>query len=118
MNELVLAVDDNQRILDLVTLVLKQAGFRTVTAATGAEARIKISEEMPALIILDMSLPDTSGMELLETIRQISEVPVIILSALDAAAAKTGKLPGVQFVSKPFDPVELIARVKQALGSA
>jgi len=118
MNELVLAVDDNQRILDLVTMVLRQAGYRTVTAVTGAEAQNKITEETPALIILDMSLPDTSGMELLKAVRQTSEVPVIILSALDAAPGKPGKLPAVQFISKPFDPMELVNCVKQTLGPA
>jgi DNA-binding response OmpR family regulator len=116
LNELVLAVDDNTRILDLVTLVLRQAGYRIATAASGAEARQKLVEEPPALIILDMSLPDISGMELLRSFRETSDVPVIILSALEQAAGKAGKIPGVRFVSKPFDPRELINHVKQAMG--
>ncbi len=115
MSELILAIDDNQRILDLVSLVVRQAGFRVETAASGAEAQEKITIEPPSLIILDMSLPDITGKELLAAIRASSEVPVIILSAMEVAGASVVRFPNVQFISKPFDPSELVTRIKQSL---
>ena len=115
MNELLLAVDDNQQILNLLSLILRRAGFRVATAVTGAEARAALADEFPALAILDMSLPDTTGLELLEFIRETSNIPVIILSAMEETSGSVGKVSGVRFVVKPFDPAELIANIKQAI---
>ena len=117
MNELIMAVDDNERILASIKLLLGRAGFKVITAANGRDAQRLLESERPSLVLLDMSLPDTSGAALLKDIRRVSGVPVIVLSALVEAERSVGKAGAVQFVSKPFDPVDLVQKVKLALKS-
>ena len=115
MNNYILTVDDNERILSLLRVLLVQSGFRVATAASGREAMDFMASEEPSLILLDMSLPDISGAELLKNIRRNSDVPVIIMSALTEAARTAENNPGVSFVSKPFRPADLVDKVRLAL---
>ena len=118
MNESILAVDDNERLLKSLTFLLGREGFRVITATNGRDAQRLLASERPSLVLLDMTLPDVSGAALLKDIRRVSGVPVIVLSALVEVERSVGKAAAVQFVAKPFDPAELIAKVKQALRSA
>jgi DNA-binding response OmpR family regulator len=115
--DLVLAVDDEQNIADLISMWLKDEGFRVETAGTGREAIDKFHELKPSLIILDIMLPDIDGWEVCRTIRKESNVPIIMLTAKDM---ETDTVVGLElgaddYVTKPFNPRELVARVKAVL---
>ena len=115
--DLVLAVDDEQNIADLISMWLKDEGFRVETAGTGQEAIDRFHELKPSLIILDIMLPDIDGWEVCRTIRKESNVPIIMLTAKDM---ETDTVVGLElgaddYVTKPFNPRELVARVKAVL---
>jgi len=115
--DLILAVDDEQNIADLISMWLKDEGFRVETAGTGQEAIDRFHELKPSLIILDIMLPDIDGWEVCRTIRKESNVPIIMLTAKDM---ETDTVVGLElgaddYVTKPFNPRELVARVKAVL---
>jgi len=114
----VLVVDDEPIVLDVVTRYLERDGHRVVTAASGDEARTKIEEEQPDLVLLDVMLPgETDGLALCRWIRSMSELPVILLTA---RGAESDRIVGLElgaddYVTKPFSPRELATRVKTVL---
>jgi DNA-binding response OmpR family regulator len=112
----ILVVDDDQRIANLVRMYLEKAGYAVDMACDGAGAREKIKEN-PDLIILDLMLPDTSGLELCQKLRQDSDVPVIMLTAkvMEADRIEGFNRGADDYVTKPFSPWELVARVKAVL---
>lgn len=113
----VLVVDDDQAIRDVVRLNLEAEGYEVV-AAEDAEAGLLACAEQPCVLaILDIMLPDTDGIELARRLRERSDMPIIMLSAKDSDVDKAVGL-GVgadDYVTKPFSPLELIARVKAHL---
>jgi two-component system OmpR family response regulator len=114
----VLIVDDERAITDLVAMALKYEGFSVATAATAREARSAVMDFRPALIILDIGLPDEDGFAL--TQRLITDgikVPVIFLTARDSTEEKVRGLTvgGDDYVTKPFSIEELVARVRVVL---
>ena len=115
MSELILAVDDNERILGVLKVILDREGFLVITAGNGHEALAKIKSEAPSLVLLDISLPDISGVKLLEDIRRISAVPVILLSGLTEVGRSIERHASVRFVAKPFHPADLVEEVRLAL---
>jgi two-component system alkaline phosphatase synthesis response regulator PhoP len=113
----ILVVDDEQGILDLVSAYLGNEGFTVIAATSGTEALSKFAQEQPELVILDIMLPEKDGLEVLQQIRQTSNVYVILLTAKNEEFDKVlGLTVGADdYVSKPFSPRELTARVKAAL---
>ena len=114
MTRRVLAVDDDPSILEVVTLNLKAEGYEVDTATDGAGAFEAFRPDEHVLVILDVMLPDTDGFEIARRIRADSDVPVMMLSARDTDVDKAVGL-GVgadDYLTKPFSPIELIARVK------
>src|SRR5574339_385056 len=113
----ILVIDDEPSITNLVTAYLKPEGFEIYTAADG-NAGLKAARAFkPDLIILDIMLPGIDGIELLSRLRRESEVYVIMLTA---RTEETDKVVGLSvgaddYVTKPFSPRELVARVKAAL---
>ncbi len=118
---LILVVDDEEAILDSVTFslsfALKEEKCHTATAVTGEEALHKFQQLNPDLVILDVMLPDESGIEVCKKIRAISMVPILFLSAKDQLEDKVLGLNtgGDDYLPKPFKFEELLARVKALL---
>ncbi len=116
-NEKVLIVDDEEKIINLVTSYLEREGFEIFTARDGLEG-LKLSKEVnPDIIVLDIMLPGMDGIEVLTQIRKESNVYVIMLTA---KTEETDKIIGLSvgaddYVTKPFSPRELTARIKAAL---
>jgi DNA-binding response OmpR family regulator len=116
----VLVVEDEASIASFVALYLKNAGYAVQTAATGGDALARAESEEPALIVLDLMLPDIDGVEVCRRIRQRSDVPILMLTARDEDVDKIiGLEVGADdYLTKPFNPRELVARVKSILRRA
>ena len=116
----VLVVEDESSIASFVALYLKNAGYAVRTAATGGEALSAVAAEQPDLIVLDLMLPDIDGIEVCKRIRQRSDVPILMLTARDEDVDKIiGLEVGADdYLTKPFNPRELVARVKSILRRA
>ena len=116
----VLVVEDESSIASFVALYLKNAGFAVRTAANGTEALAQAASAQPALIVLDLMLPDIDGIEVCRRIRKSSDVPILMLTARDEDVDKIiGLEVGADdYLTKPFNPRELVARVKSILRRA
>ncbi|MEW5722566.1 MAG: response regulator transcription factor [Thermodesulfobacteriota bacterium] len=115
--DLILIVDDEDHIRETVCFALDKAGFRTVQAADGQEALRLFQESRPALIVLDILMPELDGTEVCRLIRQTSSTPIIFLTSKDEEIDRVVglELGGDDYVSKPFSPRELAARVRAVL---
>ena len=114
---LILVVDDEEAIRDSVAYTLEHDQYRAQTAATGAEALEKYRNLHPDLVILDVMLPDTSGLEVCKEMRQLGEAPILFLSARDQLEDMVQGLDtgGDDYLAKPFHFAELMARVRALL---
>jgi two-component system phosphate regulon response regulator PhoB len=116
----ILVVDDEPEAVELVEFNLKQAGFDVVTAADGKEALKKAKAGAPALIVLDLMIPEVDGLEVCKQLRRdvaTSAIPIIMLTA---KAAEVDRVVGLElgaddYVTKPFSPRELNLRIKKLL---
>jgi DNA-binding response OmpR family regulator len=113
----VLVVDDDVKTVELVKLYLNRDGYRVLTAYDGVEALRLAREGHPDLIVLDLMLPGINGLEVCQTLRAESDVPVIMLTAktTDQDKLKGLDLGADDYVTKPFSPRELAARVRAVL---
>lgn len=113
----ILIVDDDINICELVKLYLLKAGYEPLIAYNGIKAMQIFNEEQPSLVVLDVMLPGTNGIEICKTIRKLSNVPIIMLTAKGEFNDRiTGLEAGADdYVCKPFDPNELVARIKAVL---
>lgn len=112
----ILVVDDSRSSRGLLSDILTGSGYRVRTAADGAAALALVTEKSPDLILLDVELPDLNGFEVCRRLKSAPErrnVPVLFISSLSATLAKMKgfEAGGVDFVTKPFDPQEVLARV-------
>jgi DNA-binding response OmpR family regulator len=116
----ILVVEDETSIASFVAAYLRNAGYAVKTAASAQNALIQLAGETPALIILDLNLPDGDGVELCRRIRKTSDVPILMLTARDEDIDKIiGLEVGADdYMTKPFNPRELVARVKSILRRA
>jgi len=113
----ILVVDDERRMVGFIRLNLEQDGFKVIEAYNGSEALERLRDSLPDLILLDVMMPDIDGFEVLRLIREISQVPVIMLTA---KGEEDDKVKGLElgaddYVTKPFSPRELVSRVKAVL---
>jgi DNA-binding response OmpR family regulator len=113
----VLVVDDEPNIADLVDLYLAREGYRVLKATTGAGGLDAVRDHRPRLVVLDIGLPDMDGLEVCKRLRQTSQIPVIFLTARDGEVDRVLglELGGDDYLTKPFSPAELVARVKAVL---
>jgi len=118
--ELVLVVDDDQEMLRLLNRTLELEGFGVATAADGNSALILLEELRPDLVILDIVMPELDGFQVLNLIRQHSDVPVIMLTGkVEVASLQLALGAGADdYVRKPFRPRELVARIRAKLRCA
>ncbi len=116
----VLVCDDEPQILRALKVILRDAGYVPVAANTGEEALDQASVKPPAAAIVDLMLPDFDGVELTKRLREWSEMPIIVLSAVGEEEAKVRALAAGadDYVTKPFGPPELVARLQAALRRA
>lgn len=120
LKQKILIVDDEPEAVELVEFNLRQAGFETIRAMDGNEALKKAKSQVPALIVLDVMLPEVDGMEVCKLLRRdpvTAKVPIIMLTA---KASEIDRVLGLEFgaddyVTKPFSPRELVLRVKKLL---
>jgi DNA-binding response OmpR family regulator len=116
----VLVVDDEPIVREVVVRYLEREGYRTLEAADGARARELVEREHPSMVVLDLMLPGTDGISLCRWIRSRSDLPVIMLTA---RGEETDRIVGLEvgaddYVTKPFSPRELAARVRTVLRRA
>ena len=113
----VLAVDDDPQALRYVSDALTRAGYTPIVTGDPEEALRLVGGEKPDLVLLDMMLPGTDGIELMKDILETAEVPVIFLSAYgqDQLVARALDMGAADYVAKPFSPTELAARIRAAL---
>ena len=116
----ILLVDDEVAIQRSVGPLLRSRGYQVDIAGTGAQALETFADRTPALIVLDLGLPDLEGTEVCRRIRATSDVPIIVLSAREAESDKVNALDlgADDYVTKPFGPEELLARIRVALRRA
>ena len=114
---LILIVDDEPQIRRLLTVTLEANAYRVLAAASGQEGVVLAAQHRPALVILDLGLPDLSGQEVLRRLREWSHTPVIVLSVQDDEKGKVAALDAGadDYVTKPFNTDELLARLRVAL---
>jgi len=117
---LVLAVDDESGILRLIKLELTTQGFRVVTAENGEEGLRMAEEHRPDIALLDIVMPDITGLEVMRKLRERTNIPVILLTAKGSDADKVRGLEmgADDYLAKPFSPEELSARVRAVLRRA
>ena len=115
--QVIMVVDDDENIAQLVRLYLEKEGFEVVSFSRGDSALTAFKSNPPALLLLDIMLPGMDGWQVCRAIRQISSIPIIMLSAKDETFDKVLglELGADDYMTKPFDPKELIARVKAVL---
>jgi two-component system alkaline phosphatase synthesis response regulator PhoP/two-component system response regulator ResD len=116
-DELILIVDDEPNIIELASLYLNQEGFHVISAGDGLEGLDRAHAEHPALIVLDLMLPELDGWEVCKKLRAESDVPILMLTARDDDIDKIVglELGADDYMTKPFNPRELVARVKAIL---
>ena len=116
----ILAIDDDSDVLDLITLKLGEAGFRVVTASSGAEGLPMVARELPDLIILDVMMPEMSGFDVCRSLKRnpfSKDIPIILLTAKKSEIDRIVglELEADDYIPKPFDLRELKLRVEAAL---
>jgi len=116
----VLLVDDDPTLLAVLSRRVGRAGYETRTASSGNEALRLLEQSWPALMIVDLMMPGMDGFELCRRVKQLADLPIIMLSAVDDAEAKISaiELYAEDYVTKPFEPDELIARIHRVLRRA
>ena len=117
MTKKILVVDDEKKIVEIVKAYLEKDGFTVIVAYDGKTALDMTRNQNPDLVILDLMIPEVAGWDVCRTLRAKSNVPVIMLTARDE---DTDKIVGLElgaddYVTKPFNPKELVSRVKAVL---
>jgi two-component system KDP operon response regulator KdpE len=113
----ILVVDDEERMVRFIRLNLEYDGFKVIEAYNGMEAIDKVRSNLPDLVLLDVMMPDIDGFEVLRIIREVSSVPVIMLTA---KGEEDDRVQGLElgaddYITKPFSPRELVSRVRAVL---
>lgn len=113
----ILVVDDDAKIVRLVRTYLEREGFRVVEASDGRSALAAIALEAPALVVLDLMLPEVDGLSILRAVRRTDRTPILMLSARGTTADRIAGLSegADDYLPKPFSPAELVVRIKRIL---
>lgn len=113
----VLIADDEPQIREILSIYFKKEGFKVIEAADGAEALVQVQAGKPDIILLDIMMPVLDGLEVCKQVRKISDIPIIMLTAKDS---DDDRILGLEigaddYISKPFNTREVVARVKAVL---
>jgi two-component system, OmpR family, KDP operon response regulator KdpE len=120
MPQRILIVDDEPNIVATVSPLLRARGYDVSSAMTGREGLEAVDRDKPDLVVLDLGLPDVDGIDVCRKMRQLSNIPIVVLSARGAEGDKVAALDAGadDYVTKPFGPEELLARIRAALRRA
>lgn len=120
MQELILVVDDEPKIVKLTRDYLMKYGYRVISASDGAEALTLARREKPDLVVLDLMLPEMDGWEVCRTLRNESDIPIIMLTARSEESDQVLglELGADDYITKPFSPHTLVARIRAVLRRA
>jgi two-component system KDP operon response regulator KdpE len=118
--KIILIVDDEKRMVEFIRMNLELEGYRVSTAANGLEALQRVRDDLPDLVLLDVMMPQMDGFEALQRIREVSTVPVIMVTVRgeESDLARGLELGADDYVAKPFSPRELLMRIKAVLRRA
>ncbi len=113
----ILVADDEQVIRLLLRRILEGEGFGVTAVVNGEEALAELKREVPALVMLDVTMPGMNGFQVCKRIREFSNVPIVLLSGIynDEEKALATAAGATEFITKPFFPKELTARIKDIL---
>ncbi len=113
----ILVVDDEERMVRFIRLNLEHDGFQVIEAYNGMQALERMRTNLPDLVLLDVMMPDIDGFEVLRTIREVSQVPVIMLTAKGEEDDRVRglELGADDYITKPFSPREMVSRVRAVL---
>lgn len=116
-NDLILIAEDEAEIAEIIKTYLERAGYRTIVARDGEIAMAHFRHFSPALILLDVKMPKRDGIDVLRSIRQTSDTPVIMVTAMaeDLEKISTLRLGADDYIVKPFNALEVVERVKAVL---
>lgn len=116
MKPVALVIDDEVQIRRLLRVALESENYQVDEAQTGQQGLVEIANRKPAIILLDLGLPDMEGLEVLKRLREWSEAPVLVLSVRDDEGGKVAALDAgaEDYVTKPFSTPELLARLRAA----
>jgi two-component system, OmpR family, KDP operon response regulator KdpE len=116
MKPVALVIDDEVQIRRLLRVALESENYQVDEAQTGQQGLVEIANRKPAIILLDLGLPDMEGLEVLKRLREWSEAPVLVLSVRDDEQGKVAALDAgaEDYVTKPFSTPELLARLRAA----
>ena len=116
MKPVALVIDDEVQIRRLLRVALESENYQVHEAESGQQGLVEIANHKPAIILLDLGLPDMEGLEVLKRLREWSEAPVLVLSVRDDEAGKVAALDAgaEDYVTKPFSTPELLARLRAA----
>jgi two-component system KDP operon response regulator KdpE len=116
MNPVAIIIDDEVQIRRLLRIALESENYQVHEAENGQQGLIQIANRKPAIILLDLGLPDMDGLEVLKRLREWSEVPVVVLTVRDDEQEKVAALDAgaEDYVTKPFSTPELLARLRAA----
>ena len=120
MSQQILIVDDEPKIIKLARDYLEKSGYQVLTSGNGREALAIFRQESPAMVVLDLNLPEIDGLDVCRIIRKEADVPIIMLTA---RAEETDQLIGRElgaddYITKPFSPRALVARIRAVLRRA
>jgi DNA-binding response OmpR family regulator len=115
--KLILVVDDEPRMIKFIQTNLEMEGFRVTSASNGMEALEKVRTDVPALVVMDVMMPEVNGFEALELIRRVSDVPVIMVTVKGEDEDKdvAFRVGADDYLTKPFNPRELVHRINAVL---
>lgn len=117
IRERILVIEDEASILKMLSTVLSANQYEVIEAATGAEALSMVASHCPDVILLDLGLPDMDGMAIIESVREWTQLPIIVVSARSYERDKVEALEkgADDYITKPFSAAELLARVRVAI---
>lgn len=111
----VLVVDDEPRILRFIAAKLGVAGYEVITTTSGEEALSLAESEQPSIMLLDIMMTPLSGFDVLDRLRTFSQIPVIVFTGRSIISNQAIKMGASDYLAKPFDPDELVQKIKKAL---
>ena len=118
--EKILIVDDDPDTCQLLQFLFQRSGYRTIAVTSGSQAIRQVENQSPDLVVLDVLMPEMDGWETFRRVRELSDSPVLFLSALASAecAAQALQMGADDYLRKPYSNQELLARVETALSRA
>ena len=118
LRKCVLVVDDEPRIGRMLRIKLGLSGYDVKTATSGAEAVELVRSQKPDIMLLDLLMPDVTGMDVLDQVRTFSQVPIIVFTGRPEIAQLASKLGANDYIAKPFNPDSLVQKIESVLASS